>query len=197
MCLVTCPSCFSIRLRENDFSRMECLHLNFPVPKVPKNSQRKWRQRLKISSLRSCFVENGKEMYQNDKRTCTGIKPVVLCPALSLPLSSWVIKLRQWEKKMHNQSIFGRSLCVAVLFRCSTFVLDVAFGHLGYGTWFLELNFSFVCTCDHEWRQGTTSLFRRYHVICNQIFIFTTGSPSSLWELHVVQYYVMSKWRWT
>ena len=50
---------------------------------------------------------------------------------------------------MHNQRTFGRSLCIAVLL-CPTFVLDVAIVHLGYGTCFLELNFSFVSACDHE-----------------------------------------------
>ena len=64
-------------------------------------------------------------------------------------------KTRTSQKKLLIKVSFGRSpvsfllSCIAVIL-CPTIVLDVAIGHLGKGTWFLELNFSFVSACDHQ-----------------------------------------------
>ena len=42
------------------------------------------------------------------------------------------------------------------------------------------VNFSFVSGCDHQRRQGTTSLFSRYYVIFNQINVFGSSGENTV-----------------
>ena len=124
MYLVTCPNHFSIGSRTNIFffgcTFCICTSvIKFVCSWSSKDSQRKWRQTLKNSFLQSCcFPGDGKEMYQNVKRTrhCFLLLYLLFCAAIAAVVASdWIVIVR--EKCLSLRRFF---LFVSFLFYCLT-----------------------------------------------------------------------------